>query len=164
MANQSVQTEHPPIPVDRLQTAELIYEAVVQITGTVEYGASMQALAAGKAAPPPERARFDVPFEGSINGPKLNGKAHGVDYLNIRADGRAELHIHAQVDLTDGGKVSFFADGIGTLDSKGIVHLRENVILKSNSPSHAWVNSIAVWGAGTINLATGEIRVKAYRA
>jgi hypothetical protein len=57
-----------------------------------------------------------------------------------------------------------FADGVGTVDAKGIVQLRETVTLKSNSPAHAWVNSIGVWGVGTVNLATGEIRVKGYKA
>ncbi len=164
MASQSVPSEYRLIPVDKLQTAELIYEAVARVTEVIEYGASLEAIRAGKAAPPPEGARFDFKFEGSIDGSKLKGSAHGVDYVNIRADGRIELHIHAQLDLTDGGKVSFFAAGVGTVDAKGIVHVRENVTLKSNSPAHAWVNSIPVWAAGTINRATGEIRVKGYRA
>ncbi len=124
----------------------------------------MQAIAAGKIAPSPEGARFDLSFEGSIDGPGLKGSVHGVDVINIRADGRMELHIHAQFDLTDEGKVSFFADGVATLDPKGILHLRENVTLRSNSPSYAWVNSIPVWGIGTPNVATGEIRVEGYRA
>jgi hypothetical protein len=147
-----------------MESIELLYEAALRITGTVEYGASLQAIVAGKAAPPPEGARFDVLFEGPIDGPKLKGSIRGVDYVNIRADGRVELHIHAQFDLTDGGKVSFFADGVGTLDAKGIVHIRYNPMLKSNSPAHAWVNQIPVRAAGTVNLATGELRVKAYKA
>jgi hypothetical protein len=81
-----------------------------------------------------------------------------VEYVNIRADGRAELHIHGRFDLTDGGKMSFFADGVGFIDANGILQLRQNVTLKSNSPAHAWVNSIAVWRVGTANLATGEVR------
>jgi hypothetical protein len=87
-----------------------------------------------------------------------------VDYLNIRADGLPELHIHGQFDLTDGAKVSMFADGVGTIDANGIVQLRENVTLKSNYPAYAWVNSLVVWGVGTVNLATGEVRVKGYKA
>lgn len=39
----------------------------------------MQAIAAGKVAPPPEGVRFDLSFEGSIDGPKLKGAVHGVD-------------------------------------------------------------------------------------
>jgi hypothetical protein len=87
-----------------------------------------------------------------------------VEYVNIRADGRSELHIHGRLDLIDGEKVSMFADGVGTIYAKGILQLRQNVTLKCNSPAHAWVNSIAVWGVGTANLATGEVRVKGYKA
>ena len=105
-----------------------------------------------------------ISLEGSVDSPKLNGSWHGIDYVNIRADGRAELHIHGQFDLNDGGRVSMFADGVGTVDAKGIVQVRENVTLKSNSPTLAWVNSIVVWGIGTVNLATGEVRVKGYKA
>ena len=57
-----------------------------------------------------------------------------------------------------------FAEGVAPVDANGIVQLRENVTLKSNYPAHAWVNSIAVWGVGTVNLATGEVRVKGYKA
>src|SRR2546428_13739129 len=94
-----------------MQSTELVYEYVLRITGTVEYGVNLQAIIGGKAAPPAEGARFDVLLEGSVDGPKVKGSVHGVDYINIRADGRSELHIHAQFDLTDGGKVSLFADG-----------------------------------------------------
>ncbi len=147
-----------------MELSELLYEVALRITGVIDYGANLQAIAAGKAAPPPEGARFDISLEGSVDGPKFKGSWHGIDYLNIRADGLPELHIHGQFDLTDGGKVSMFADGVGTIDAKGIVQLRENVTLKSNHPAHAWVNSIVVWGVGTVNLATGEVRVKGYKA
>lgn len=147
-----------------MESSELIYEAALRITGVVDYGANLQAIAAGKAAPPPEGARFDISVEGSVDGPNLKGSWHGMDYLNIRADGLPELHIHGQFDLTDGAKVSMFADGIAPVDAKGIAQLRENVTLKSNYSAYAWVNSIVVWGVGTVNLATGEVRVKAYRA
>jgi hypothetical protein len=147
-----------------MESAELLYEFVLRVTGVDDYGASLQAIAGGKAPPPPEGARFDMSLEGSVDGPKLKGSWHGVEYVNIRADGRAELHIHGRFDLIDGGKVSLFADGVGFIDANGILQLRQNVTLKSNSPAHAWVNSIAVWGVGTANLATGEVRVKGYKA
>jgi hypothetical protein len=69
-----------------------------------------------------------------------------------------------QFNLADGGKVSMFADGVASIDAKGIVQLRENVTLKSSYPAYAWVNSIVVWGVGTVNLATGKVRVKGYKA
>ena len=147
-----------------MEISELIYEVTLQIIGVVDYGANMQEIATGKTAPPSEGARFDVSLEGSVDGPKLKGSWRGVDYLNIRADGVPELHIHGQFTLTDGAKVSMFADGIGTIDEKGIVHLRENLTLKSNFPAYSWVNSIVGWGVGTVNLATGDVRVKGYKA
>ena len=60
-----------------------------------------------------------------------------MDYLNIRADGRIEFHGHARFDLKDGGKVSMFAEGLGTVDANGILQIRESVTLKSNSPDHS---------------------------
>jgi hypothetical protein len=147
-----------------MESPELLYEVALRITRVVDFGANLQEIAAGKAAPPSEGARFDISVEGSVDGPKLKGSWHGVDYLNIRADGLPELHIHGQFDLNDGGKVSMFADGVAPIDVNGIVQLRENVTLKSNYPAYAWVNSIAVWGVGTVNLATGEVRVKGYKA
>ncbi len=147
-----------------MESTELIFDITGRMLGTDEYGASIQAILEGKAAPPPAGARFDGKVEGTVDGPKLKGSFHSVDYLNIRADGRIELHGHARLDLKDGGKVSLFADGLGTLDANGILQLRESVTLKSNSPAHAWVNSIQVWATGTANLATGEIRLKGYEA
>ena len=147
-----------------MESSELLYEAALRITKVVDYGANLQAIAGGKAAPPPEGARFDISVEGSVNGPKLKGSWHGVDYLNIRADGLPEVHIHGEFDLNDGAKVSMFADGVAPIDANGIVQLRENATLRSNHSAYAWVNSIVVWGVGTVNLATGEVSVKGYKA
>jgi hypothetical protein len=54
-----------------MDVGELLYEYTVKLTGMTEYGVSFGALIAGTAAPPPEGARFDLPFEGASNGPKL---------------------------------------------------------------------------------------------
>ena len=40
----------------------------------------------------------------------------------------------------------------------------ENVKLTSSHPEHAWVNQIQIWASGTVDLAKGEIRLKAYAA
>ena len=56
----------------------------------------------GQAPPPGEGARFDVYFEGPITGAKLRGSVKGVDYLHLRADGRFQLHIHAEITTDDG--------------------------------------------------------------
>jgi len=147
-----------------MESTELVFDITGRMTETDEYGASIRAILEGKAAPPPAGARFDGKVEGTVDGPKLKGSFHSVDYINIRADGRIELHGHARLDLKDGGKVSLFADGLGSLDSNGILQLRETVTLRSNSPAQAWVNSIQVWATGTANLANGEIRLRGYKA
>lgn len=146
-----------------MDAGELIYDAKVQLTNVVEFGANLQAIVAGKAAPPPEGGRFDGHFEGTVTGPKLKGSVKGIDYVNMRPDGRVELHIHAQIDTADGAKVSFYGDGVGTLDPTGVLHLRENVSMKSHAPEYKWVNTIQIWATGSANLTTGEIKVSGYK-
>ena len=34
--------------------------------------------------------------------------------------------------------------------------------MTTSHPEYAWVNTLQVWAPGTVNLATGEIRVKGY--
>jgi len=147
-----------------MENLELLYEVVGHFTEIDEFGVSFNDLIAGKIAPPPEGARFDVHFEAELKGPKLRGTGKGIDHLNMRADGRVDLHIHAKFQTPEGAKIAFFADGVGTLGADGIVQLRENVVLKSNDKRYGWVNQIQIWATGTANLNTGEIRVSGYRA
>jgi hypothetical protein len=60
-----------------IDVGALLYEYTVKFTGMTEYGVSFEALMAGTTLPPPEGARFDVPFEGASNGPKLKGRVTG---------------------------------------------------------------------------------------
>jgi hypothetical protein len=85
---------------------ELIYEYTLHFTKVVEYGISANAVFSGQMPPPAEGARFDVYFEGPITGPKLKGTVRGVDYLHIRADGRCQLNIHAEITTEDGRKIA----------------------------------------------------------
>jgi hypothetical protein len=143
---------------------ELIYEYSLQITQTVEYGASAAAVFTGQT-PPPEGARFDLYLEGAVAGPRMNGAVKGVDYLEFRADGRAALHIHAEITTEDGKKIALFADGVA-IPEKGspIFQLRENVTLTSNHAEFIWVNAIQIWATGTVDVSTGEVRVKGHAA
>jgi hypothetical protein len=147
---------------DQIQ-GELLYEYTVQFTQVVEYGVSMEALVSGQAAPPPEGARFDVYFEGPVTGTKLSGSAKGVDYLHVRADGRFQLHIHAEITTDDGKKIALAADGVA-LGEPPVLQLRENVTLTTSAPEHSWVNTIQVWGIGTVDVSKGEVRIKGYAA
>ena len=148
-----------------IEVGELLYEYTVKLTGMVEYGVSFGSLMAGTTPPPPEGARFDVPFEGTSVGPKLKGKVTGVDYLRVRADGRFELHIHAEITTDDGQKIALHADGVA-LPQPGnpIASLRENVTLFTSSKAYAWVNGLQIWATGTVDLAERAVRLKGYWA
>ncbi len=142
---------------------EPLYEYTVQFTEVVEYGVSAEALFSGQTPPPAEGARIDVHFEGPATGPKLKGTVKGVDYLHVRADGRVQLDIHAEITTEDGKKIALAADGVAIpQEGSPVFQLRENVTLTSNHPEYAWVNPLQVWAPGTVDVAKGEVRIKAY--
>jgi hypothetical protein len=148
----------PPMP------GELIYEYAPQVTQTVEYGVSADTMFAGEA-PPPEGARFDLYLEGPICGGKLNGTVRGVDYLNFRADGRAELHIHAQIVTEDGQSVALEAGGVAIRqDGSSLLQLREHVSLRSNHAELAWVNGLEIWARGVVDVTSGQVHLRAFSA
>jgi hypothetical protein len=148
-----------------IQAGDLLYEYTVKLTGMTDYGIGFDALMSGQAVPPPEGARFDVPFEGMSIGPKLKGKVTGVDHLRIRADGRFELHIHAQIATDEGARIALFADGVALpRQGSSIADLRENVTLSTSSKDYAWVNPLQVWATGTVDLGEQVVRIKGYVA
>lgn len=146
--------------------AEHLYNETSYLTRITEYGVGFQELISGRVAPPPEGARIDVAFEGSIEGEKLKGAIAGVDFAEVRADGRFQLHVHAEITTDDAEKISFLADGI-LVPPEGdtsVVSLRYNVRLTTSSPKYSWVNQLQVWVRGNVDLNSGEIGVKAYAA
>jgi Protein of unknown function (DUF3237) len=142
-------------------SAELLYEYTLQITQMVEYGASMDALMSGQAAPPAEGARFDVHMEGLATGTKLSGSVKAVDYLQIRADGIGQIDIRGEITTEDGKKIALAADGVVS-GQPPILQLRENVTHRTADPEYSWVNATQVWAKGTVDLTKGEIQIKAY--
>ena len=149
--------------MNTIEMGEPLYEYTLKITGMVEYGVSFEELLSGKIPPPPEGARFDIAFAGEASGSKLSGKVSGVDYLHIRADGRFQLDVHAEITTEDGQKISLKADGVAIpRKDSSISDLRENVTLFSSSKDYTWVNTIQVWGIGTVDLATQEIYIAGY--
>jgi len=148
-----------------IEVGDLLYEYTVKFTEVTEYGVSLEALMAGEAAPPVEGARFDVAFEGESTGPRLKGHVKGVDYLQIRADGRFQLHIHAEITTEDGEKIALFADGVAMpREGSPIADLRENATLSTSSKEYAWVNTLQVWATGTLDLAEQVVQIKGYSA
>ena len=140
---------------------ELLYEYTLQITRVVEYGVSIEALLSGEAPPPGEGVRLDIHFEGAVSGAKLNGSVTGVDYMHVRADGRMQLDIHGEITTEDGKKIALHADGVA-MGQPPVLQLRENVTLTTSHPEYSWVNPLQLWGPGTVDLAKGEVRVRAY--
>ena len=151
--------------MSQIEVGELLYEYTLNITGLTEYGINLTELLSGKTAMPPEGARFDVYFEGPVTGEKLNGTVKGIDYLRIRPDGRMELDIHAEITTQDTQKISLKADGV-CLPRKdsSISDLRENISLFSSHKNYTWINTLQIWGIGTVDLATQIINVKGYSA
>ena len=153
------------MPSVTIPIGEHLYDLTANFTKVTEYGLSMEALVAGKTTPPPEGARFDVAFEGVARGPKLNGTITGVDYIHVRADGRFQLHIHAEITTEDGEKIAYFADGVAIPEEGGgVAQLRENVTLTSSAQAYAWVNHLQIWVRGTADLAKQQVNVKGYAA
>jgi hypothetical protein len=147
---------------DETSKGELIYEYRPQVTQTVEYGVSADAMFAGEP-PPPEGARFDLYLEGPVAGGKLNGTVRGVDYLNFRADGRAELHIHAEIVTEKGKNVALEAGGVAVRqDGLSLLELREHVSLRSNHAELAWVNGLEIWARGVVDVASGQVQLRAF--
>ena len=146
-------------------SGELIYEYDLQVTNVTSYGApALDAVVSDPARIPPQGARYDFDLEGPVSGRDgLRGMVRGVDYIHVRPDGRAELHIHAGITTEDGKKIAFFADGIVAFPGGPPVgDLRENVTLTTAEPDYAWVNALQIWAVGTVDIATGMVHVAGY--
>jgi hypothetical protein len=143
-----------------VQVGEKLYEANLRIVNIVDFGLTLEE-AQARGTAPPEGARWDVHVSGTAEG-ILAGTVEAVDYVQMRADGRSELHIHGVVTTPDGARVSLAAVGAGSSAEDGIVRLTEYVTLHAAAPQYAWVNPLPVRAEGTLNMATGELSVSGY--
>jgi hypothetical protein len=143
---------------------ELIYQYDLKVTRVTSYGApALDAVVTGTAGIPPQGARYDFALQGRVVGRRLRGTVDGVDYIHIRPDGRAQLHIHAEITTEDDKKIALYADGVVTVRSGSSVgDLRENVTLTTSEPGYAWVNPLQVWALGTVDFATGDVHIAGY--
>ena len=89
---------------------EKIYEIELDLIGVTDYGVSMDALLTGREPVPLQGARFDLAVDGRSRG-RLTGRAHGVDYLRVRADGRMELDLQLTIETDDGRRIALSGDG-----------------------------------------------------
>jgi Protein of unknown function (DUF3237) len=93
---------------------EKIYECDFNITGVTDYGVTLDALLSAKEKVPLQGARIDVAFEGDIKG-RITGKVRsGVEYLQLRADGRTDLDGRATIETEDGHRIAMRIEGVAT--------------------------------------------------
>lgn len=141
---------------------EKIYEYDLDVTGMTDHGLSLEAILTGKEKVPPQGARIDVAFEGRAKG-RLAGQVRGVDYIRMSPDGRVDLDIRITIETTDGRRIALSADGVGVpRAAEPIADIFENIRLSTTAEDYAWVNTRQIWGAGTVNFATGKIHIDAY--
>lgn len=148
-----------------IPAAEHLFDEKLHLTGVTEYGVSMQELLSGQISPPPQGARLDIAYEGRIEGERLSGTIKGVDYAVVRADGRFQFDIRARITTDDDVPIAVYADGIlKQPDANNVAGIRLNMQLTTAAPAYEWVNLLQLWGSGSVNLETGQIRVSVYAA
>lgn len=144
-----------------MPTGGFLYEARLRHTDITEYGFSLSELQNGGRAIPPEGARVDIVFEGTVEGPDLTGSIRGVDYGLLRADGRFELNIKARISTADGENIAVSAGGIFRPEDGAV---RENVQLTTASERYAWLNRLQIWALGHADMAARSVQLHAYIA
>ncbi|MFK7971308.1 MAG: DUF3237 family protein [Bacteroidia bacterium] len=145
------------------KTQTILYTMDLDLTGLTAFGSDFDQIMDGEASIPPEGARFDIEFGGTIAGPKVNGKVVGIDYLNMRADGRTNLNIYLKIETEDGHNISAQVTGNASPrpDSK-VIDIRENGTMFTSSEKYKWVNGLQVWATGTVDRNTGKIELTGY--
>ncbi|MEQ8244859.1 DUF3237 family protein [Fulvivirga sp.] len=141
-----------------INKAALLFEEDVQLTEVKDYGFSWDDFASGKRPIPSEGLKFDIHFEGDVTGEIIEGKIKGVDYLTVRADGRLFLDLHAAITTHDGSTIYVKETGI---NDNG--HLRLAMDFHTNAEKYSWINYKHVWGVGTVDFATGKVKIKGYQ-
>ena len=143
-------------------TGEKIYTYDLDVVGVTDHGVTLDAALSGQVPIPPQGIRIDVAFEGSVQG-RLTGTMKGVDYARMRADGRIDLDIRATIETDDGHRIALSADGVASpRAAEPVADLFENVTLGTAAEAYAWVNARQIWAVGTVNFATGKIRIDGY--
>ncbi|MEP3226300.1 MAG: DUF3237 family protein [Parasphingorhabdus sp.] len=134
----------------------------LQITDTIDFGTTMEDVMTGAVTPPSSGTRLNIAFEGTTTG-VLAGTMAGVDYSNIRADGRLELNIQAVIVTPEGEQISYEANGVIVPQPDGVGIVREAAKLTTTSPNYAWVNGLTFLSEGTVDTSTGKIDLILYK-
>ncbi len=126
----------------------------------------------------PEGLRLDAHYEGSATeGPLAGDKVRGTDHLLLRRDGVGVVDVR-QVVLSSGGRaVSVYARGYvtpqGAMPPLEVladpafawpdlaIPMHGSVTMRTGAPELQAVNSTVYGFTGTVNVGTGQIRVRA---
>ena len=155
-------TENTVLTQTYTMRGEKVYEQELHLKGVMDYGVSLDALLTGREAVPLQGARFDLAVEGRSNG-RLAGRAHGIDYVRVRADGRMELDLHLTIETDDGRRIALSGGGqAAPRRGEPILDIFGNIRLSTASKEYKWVNERQIWSVGTASLATGIIHIEAY--
>jgi len=148
--------------LDISQRTRLLFEERIHLTNIAEYGISWSELTAGRTTPGAEGARFDLAFEGEVEGPQIKGKIKGVDYLEIRADGKFMLSIQAHITTDDGKRIAVKEDGVLYPGENGKAFIQLNLHFTTHYPEYAWLNNLQAWAIADVDMVRGEVVVSAY--
>lgn len=151
-------TDNPAIS----QFTEHLFDEEIQLTGITEYGIRWEDIIDASADIPPQGARFDLAFEGKVIGKKLNGTIKGMDYLQIRSDGKFMLNIHAAIVTDDGETIAVKEDGISSPEPSGTAKLHLNMEFFTTSEKYSWINKKQVWSVGEVNMTSGNVKVSGF--
>lgn len=130
---------------------ELLFEEKLKFLSVVDIGAV------------PEGRRVNLPFTGEINGPSINGKIEGTNYVLLRPDGVAVLHVHAVVTTAGGDPVSVEVRGMSTAIPDGRQAVKGTVTYQTGSKEFAWLNSTLGIVDGFTDLRTMEMNANIFK-
>lgn len=139
-----------------------IFTEEINLTEITEYGIPWEEMMKSNPLIPLQGARFDLAFEGIVKGDRLNGVIRGVDYLEIRSDGKMMLNIHATIITDDGKTIAVKESGTSTPNTSGIAVLHLNMEFFATSTEYEWLNKKQVWSVGEVNMSTGKVHVTGF--
>ncbi len=94
--------------------------------------------------PTPLGQRLDAHFEGELDGERLKGRMKGVDYILVRSDGVAEIHVRAAVTTLEGVNLSLEIYGY---HRDGIIRDAQVKFL-TGDPRYLWLTDKIIVGKG----------------
>lgn len=136
----------------------LLFEEEVHLTTITEYGYSLKAVMTNESPIPSRGVRFDISFEGTIRGNRLNGIVTGTDYLTVRPDGRFLLNLQARIETEDGAIIKLEERGSNT---EGRLCLYMN--FHTHDARYLWLNQTEVVGLGHVDFTTGIAKIAGYQ-